>query len=392
MIRSLSDVEWIFVVLVILYALEALVWVRSGVSVFVSRNGSFRDRREASRLTGNDHGSLVFGGCWPSDMTLLCHELPIAISIRGVAAFVPMSTMSNDRPTRSGNVFPWPQLLVCDVRERDVVSDSQVICTMGSSAMAKHFACLLMRLANAAESERAEHINQYYKTLLDTDAISQRFACLQSLTPAIRRFAYLLLTWVGPVGLLMYYNVLPLRVDEPTTAAYIVILFSLWWTTVALVWRAHRRMYREDRIGRFKLIACSLLSPAVPLRAIDYLSRELLANSLHHPLAVSASIDAPGRLRETADQVVRDLVFPLAPELPDSEVAIGIVNDCRAALREQVTEFLAAREIRFEDSLVPPAAEDENSVAYCSRCQQQFEKDNAVCDMCGGRATLSLRA
>ncbi len=393
---SLSDVEWIFVVLVVLYALETLVWVRSGVSAFVSRHGSFRNRHPAARLTGNDHGSLVRSGVLPSDMTLLCHELPVSISARGVAAFVPVSPMTNDRPTGSGKVFTWPQLTDCHAQERDVVHGDHVVCTMGSTLIASHFAGVLRQFASASEGERADQIDQYYSSLLDADEISQRLDCLQSPTPAIRRFAYLLFAWIFPIGLLLYYGVLPMQVDEQTTAAYIVILFALWWTTVAFQWRAHRQLFREDRMGRFKLIACSLLSPAVPLRAIDYLSRELLATSLHHPLAVSAAIDSPGRLREFADHVVRDVVYPLAPERPvperpDIELAASIVNDCRAALREQITRFLASREIRFGDSLVPPAAEDEDSVAYCPRCLQQFERDDAVCDLCGGRATLILR-
>ncbi|TWU19419.1 hypothetical protein [Allorhodopirellula heiligendammensis] len=392
---SLSDVEWIFVVLVLLYAWETLVWARSGVAVFVSRHGSFQNRHPAIRLTGNDHGSLLLSGVLPSDMTLLCHEVPISMSARGIAAFVPASPTSNDRPTRSGDVFTWQQLTNCRARERDVRSGEQLICTMGSTVMADHFAGVLRELACLSEQARIDQIDQFYCGLFNTDEISQRLDRLRALTPPIRRCAHLMLAWIGPIGMLLYYGVLPLKVDNQTTATYIVVLFALWWTTVALVWRAHCCLFQDDRIGRFKLIACSLLSPAVPLRAIDYLSRQLLAKSLLHPLAVSATIDSPDRLRDFAHRVVRDFVYPLAPDLPeeslDPALGIAILEDCRVDQRERITQFLAAHNIAFEESLKPPRAEDEYSLSYCPRCWQQFERDNAVCDRCGGRATLPLR-
>ncbi len=387
---TLSDVEWIFVVLVVLYALESLVWVRSGATLFVSRWGSFRRRSPATRLTGNERGSLFVSGLSPADMSLICHELPVAISVTGVAAFVPITPVGNDRPARSGEAFAWSDLVDCHANERDVIASGRVVCQMSGPRVASRFAGQIASIAVTSEDERAVAIERFYDELVETQSLNESLAALQAQASMIRRLSFLLLLWIGPIGLLLYYDWLPGKTDDRATVAYMVVLFGLWWTTVGFIWRAHRKLFRGDWIGRFQLVACSLLSPAVPLRAIDYLSRELLSGRLHHPLAVSAVIDTPQRFRQFAEHTVKDLAYPLAPEFPENERAVAIVSHSRELIRGSLSQIFADRGFSVEQALTPPVAEDDESVCYCPRCGQQFEMAEAVCDFCGGRSAQAF--
>ncbi|EMI44430.1 hypothetical protein [Rhodopirellula sp. SWK7] len=399
---SLSDVEWIFVVLIVLYFLESLVWVRPGVSVFASRRGSFRNRKPAMRLTGNDRGQLMLGGLAPTDMTLLCHEMPVSITGEGVVAFVPMSPINNERPHRSGDSFRWSELADCRSNERDVIAGGRTVCHMNNAAIARRFADQLSSLARTPENERAEKIERFREAMYDVQEIRDRVEDLSKQTRWIRPLASMLLIWIGPIGVLLYYGILPVSRDAPTTVAYLVMLFLLWWGVAACIFTAHRRLFREDRTGRFKLVACSLLSPAVPLRSIDYLSRELLATDLYHPLAVSAAIDSSEQFRSVAERTMRDIEHPIAPEMPNTESAAtagtttnevinAIVMDSRASDWDLITKLLSDSKIPFEELLAAPEPEDDASMEYCPRCHQQFEIENAACDQCGGRETLPLR-
>ena len=384
---TLSDVEWIFVVLVILYVLETLVWVRSGATLFISRWGSFRNRDPATRLTGNEHGSLFISGLSPADLSLICHELPVSVSVDGVVAFVPSTPVGNDRPLRSGDVFAWSELTDCHADQLCVIAGGRVVCQMSGPRVASRFANKLASIAAMDEDERTEPIKMLYSEMVETRELGELLDNLRSYTPMIRRLSILLLLWMVPVGLLLYHDQLPGKTDGQTTIAFLVVLFGLWWLSVGFVWRAHRKLYRDDRMGRFQLVACSILSPAVPLRAIDYLGRELLAGRLHHPLAISAVVDTPERFRALAEQAVKDLAYPLCPEFPENEHAMAIVKQSRELIRQSLSQVLANPDFSVEDALMPPIAEDEESACYCPRCGQQFEIADAVCDFCGGRPT-----
>ncbi|MCM2369770.1 hypothetical protein [Aporhodopirellula aestuarii] len=397
---SLSDVEWIFVVLIVLYFLECLVWVRPGTNAFVSRWGSFHHRKPATRLTGNDRGRLVLAGLSPSDKTLLCQEMPVSMTDQGVVAFVPMSPLSDDRPLHSGEQFRWPELANCHVREREIRCGQRSVCHLNNTTNAKRFASELASIAAMDENDRGGRIELLRNKTYDVADIRTRLELLSTCTRWIRPLANMLLIWMGPIGAMLYYGFFPIAPDGMMIAAYLAILFSLWWTTAGLVYFAHRRLFRDDRSGRLKLVGCSLLSPAVPLRAVDYLSRELLATSIRHPLAVSAAVDSPDRFREVAERTMRDIEYPITPETPadqdastsvNDDNASSIVMDSRAADWDAITALLNDSEISFETCLAAPEPDDDASVTYCPRCHQQFEIENANCDQCGGRETLKLR-
>jgi hypothetical protein len=87
---------------------------------------------------------------------------------------------------------------------------------------------------------------------------------------------------------------------------------------------------------------------------------------------------------------LKDLAYPLAPELPENDQAAVIVSHSRELIRDSLLRMLVDYGFSAEDALVPPGAEDDASVCYCPRCGQQFEMVEAVCDFCGGRSTQAF--
>lgn len=204
------------------------------------------------------------------------------------------------------------------------------------------------------------------------DRVEQWFAS----TRMLRRFAWLLTFWMGPVGISLYYGWLPVDVDDVTTYTYLGILLLIWWTTSVLIFMAHRRLYPNDKAARFKLAAYTAVSPVVPLRGADYLSRPLVTE--FHPITVSAAIDDASQFRDFAAKLLRETHHCAAKA------------DGESALEGNIRRVIEQCEIDPRDLLSAPEPEDTDSLSYCPRCLQQFEITDATCDQCDGFATVAF--
>ena len=386
---ALSDVEWIFVILTVLYLSESLIWVRPGVVPFLSTWGALGSARRRRRLTGNDHGDLELSGLMPFDVTVLTEPLTLSVSQDGVAAFVAAAPLQNERPQQSGEVFAWDQLSGTTAQGRSVTVDGRLLCTRRSDRAAARLAAKLRELAACESDERRLRIEEWRAERFDSARIGKRIRSWEEATVAVRIGATLLFLWLAPVGVSLSYGWLPIAPDGIVVAIYLVILFGLWWSTVFAGVLGHRHLYPQDRSGRLTQTLYSLLSPAVPLRLADALGRELLDSE--HPLAVSAAVDSPLQFRVVAERVIRDAAYPQMPEEPNelSEAGREMVRFSRQAELQLLKQLLHARGVDFDALLVPPPSENQGALSYCPRCRSDFLLPLSHCDACGSRPTVA---
>lgn len=385
---TLTDVEWIFVILAVLYLGEALVWVRPGVVPFASRWGALGSSRRPRRLTGNEHGDLVSASLLPFDVTVLSEPLPLSVGADGVVAFVAAAPLQHERRSHSEECFSWDQLSSTTAQGRNVEVGDRLLCTNRTERAAACLAAKLRELAACEPEMRAEQIAAWRAERFDATRVGKRIRSWEEATVAVRIGATLLLFWLG-LGVCLYYGWLPLAPDAVVVAIYLVIFFLLWWATALVAMLGHRHLYPADRSGRLKQTLYSLLSPAVPLRLADALGRELL--EFEHPLAISAAVDSPEQFRILAERVIRDATYPQLPEEPSelSGPACQIVRASRQADLHQLQRLLAARDISQEQLLTPPPSDNPQALSYCPRCHSDFLLPLSHCDTCGSRPTIA---
>ncbi len=385
---TLTDVEWIFVVLAALYLGESLVWVRPGVVAFVSRWGAIGSSRRCRRLTGNEQGDLVLAGLLPFDVTVLSEPLPLSMGRQGVVAFVAAAPLQRDRRPQSGEYFAWDELRKATAKGRNVNVGDRWLCTNRTERIAAHLAAKLRELADCQPDDRTQRIEAWRAEQFDSARVRKRIRTWEEATVAVRIGATLLSCWLG-LGVMLYLGWLPLAPDGWIVAIYLAIFFVLWWATALAALLGHRYLYPRDRLGRLKQVLYSLLSPAVPLRLADALGRELL--EFEHPLAVSAALDSPEQFRSVAQRVIRDAIYPQMPEEPVelTEAAHQVMHESRQADLQHLQRLLAVREVSFDPLLAPPTTEQSEAQSYCPRCHSDFLLPLSHCDACGSRPTVA---
>ena len=389
--RTLSDGEWIYIVLAVFYLSEMVVWVRPRAVAFVSSWGALARRTPARRITGNEGGQLILGGLAPFDFTLLAETLPVSMGRDGAVSFVAASPMQADRPSQPASYLSWQQLTEVTAEDRSLRVADAVFCTTRSEATAGYLADQLRTIATAEDTdERASRIERLRNQQFDVAAVRERLDQWNESTLATRVGATLMLLWIGPVGLLLLYQPLPWLSGNLATAGFLAVLFVLWWSTAAATVLAHAHLYPDDRSGRWKVLAYNLLSPAVPLRAADALSRRLF--HYVHPLTVSAAIDSPARFRQLAADVLRDAAHPQLPEQPDdlNESAKQVVCENRQQDDAGLSALLRSQGVDAASLLSVPAPEDDQSASYCPRCRQEFASFETLCEPCGNRPTIAF--
>ena len=384
---ELTDVQWIFVVLFALYAAESLTWVRPRVAA-LTISGNRAGAVVSQPLIGNESGGFHFGGWSPSHATVLAEPLPISLSADGVVAFVAAAPMCRDRPYQSGQAFDWAALTAAAADERTVRANGQMIATVSSSARASFIAEQLRQISAATPDDRTSRIETWRANLFDSSMVEDRIEQWRRHTRWVRRGAWLLLLWIFGIGGLMYFDALPVAVDATLVYQYLALGCLLWWITAAAVFVAHKRLYPDRRLARFKTVVLNLVSPAVPLRAANMLGRDLF--DLIDPLTVASVLLPRDAYEQTAAAVHRDFQFPILPDAP--EESRHQARKILVADREARRPYLSERMSGLPNDPWTRDGHHLDANSYCPRCLQGFTIAEATCDGCGGRATVPVSA
>jgi hypothetical protein len=247
----------------------------------------------------------------------------------------------------------------------------------GSERLARRLVALLAELRSLPASKREARIDAEIKRALDVTAIEERVAAFGPATVDLRAAC----TW----EMVLVFVLTP-------AAAFVYGLVNVWLPLLAslvlaqafIVWcfvRAHKKLYADERSGRRGQAVLISLSPPVAMRALDALSRDLLAE--FHPVAVARVMLDEEAFRACAARVLRDAhhPLPLGREGTDADV-VAAAESWRQRSVAALERFVRKQGVPDEAWAMPPAREGEDCTTWCPRCLQQFTVPAGSCSRC----------
>jgi hypothetical protein len=382
----MSELQLLFLVLVLLYGWECACWVRRGSVAFSTWLGRNWRARHPGTLLGNQRGGFIFAAPLPPLGTLLtASQSPLSLSPDGALAYVAANMNPGWRPAQSGSYFHFEDIREVSARGKKLLVNGDVLLTTASVSLARHFAGELQRLMKLNPSQRGNAIAELVQATLDTKAVEQRWQELQKLSRPVRLlanalFVYLFLFAPGLIWQLGF---------KLSWLGLLVGLFALTTATAVFFYRAYRTLYPQAEDERFTHTLTIALAPMTTMRAHDTLSRSLFES--FHPLAVANALVPKSDFRDFARRVLLDLRHPAEPVCPGPNPAARATElHARTVLQTAVENLLKQSGVAPEELCKPPVPLDESCRAYCPRCGAQFTTLSGNCADCGGLALVAF--
>src|SRR5688572_13641648 len=124
----MSDVQWLFAVLAVLYAWECACWVKRGSVVFSTWLGRVWRARHPGNLLANQHGGFLFAAPLPPLGTLLtATQFPLSISPEGVLAYVASNVNPGWRPAQSERFVRFEEIRQVVARGGKLLVNGEVL-------------------------------------------------------------------------------------------------------------------------------------------------------------------------------------------------------------------------------------------------------------------------
>lgn len=381
----MSELQSLFVLLLVIYLVDCLVFVRRGSLLFRRWGTRWQPARPVSVLT-NTRGNLTFANPWPGVPSTFTSSLPACtLTPSGLLNWMPYSLEDSRCPTPPLTWVPWEKLDRLQVDRRSLLVNGQPFLILSSSHEALQLQETIQGLRRVPAPDREQAIQHWMQSTLDRDQIARRrkrtVEQTRWLTFLARGLALLLA--VG-CPLLIHFLGLP---QVGWWLLGVIYLFSV--CLAFLVHRTHRRLYPADADDRFVRVFTTGLAPLSAVRCPDLVARESLQG--FHPLAVARELCPEEGFQTLAARAYRDAHFPLFPTEPSSEAAIvEALAWSRREWQVELTKFLNSSGIKPAALLLPPEASDSGHRRYCPRCLQQFNESGLACVECGGRPTVNL--
>ena len=382
----MSDRESLLLVMVVLYLVECLFWVKRGAWVFRTWLGRFWSYRADSEFARNDHGGVHWA--WPLPplgAVHVCRGMPISFGPEGILSFKAECVNPGGRPIQSSRFVRWTEVKTVELRGKRVLVNGTQFWAGDSVQSPERLAAWLKEMAGLSAEERLKRMAASVTRQYDTEAFERR-----------RREMQVELRWLDalcPVFLVYFLVAIPVVVTFwgwlPGLYYLLPLLFGMSGVIAWRFARAHRTLYPEAGEERFKLMLLCALIPASAARARDPLTSGALEE--FHPLCGASVLLTPGAFRNVAEPAWRDLCYPQLPEC-DSRDPVAVAtehwyrSECRAAFRGILTE----RKLDMDQWVRPPKPSEPVNVNYCARCHAQFTAAAVSCGECGGRGLLPI--
>lgn len=376
MFTIFSDGQTLLLILVLLYLLECLGWVKKQSVAFVSSGGRrWRISTPISWL-GNANGAMmILNPVPPPGHVFLSHLLPISISPVGICAFNSQTLPSGGRPaTQTAEFISFSSINKTTTDGAYLIINGQKFAKCATPKQAKALASFIEK-ANAAKASRREAlVTSWIAKQFDAKAAKSVWEQGEEQIGPIR--------WMCSLFFVFLFIAAPILVNIyglETLIIPIAVAMVLLAMQIAFVfWRAHRKFYPTESQERLENVAKMILCPPVSLRAADVLTKNLLAE--FSPVAVASVLAGPGELSFVRGFVL-DLQHALKHEITDQKAAdtVSWMN----ARQLSACLALVERVDRFHGFLDPTEKQGE-SVAYCPRCGVQFVVDEGECPDCPG--------
>ncbi len=384
----MTDLELLFLVLVVVYGWECACWLRRGSVAFRTWLGRRWHLAHPSALLGNQRGGVIFKHPLPPlGGVLTGNQFPLSLSANAVLAFVAPNINPGPRPEQTARLIRFSEIQAVAVSGKNVLVNGGLLLKAASPTFAATLAQWLRTWSKAPAAERGKQIQQLYRDSLDVKAIEQRWQEFRKQTfvlTMLTNFLFGYLFFLAPF-LIWGFGF------KSSWLGLLVGLLACTTATAVLFHRIHKRFYPNAEDERFTHFLLILLAPATTIRAHDTLSRPLLEG--FHPLAIAKVFCPEPELREFARRVLLELRHPALPVCPrDEPAAQEAERNSRALLRNEVDQFLQRSGLNVEELAAPPAPADETCLSFCPRCRAQFTTAEGVCDDCGGLTLVRFPA
>lgn len=382
----MSDLQWLFLIVAILYGWECLCWLRRGSVAFVCWFGKSWRLSHPGTLAGNQRGGFVFAqplpplGCF-----LTSTQFPASLSPDGILLYVATDVNPGGRPAQSGQFLAFDQIRKITANGKKIKVDGRLLFKAPYPHTARLWADALGRLAKLSKAERAGGIEKFLRESFDDRAAEKLWQDYKNCSRKLRLFANVLFVYMFAVmpSMLWFVGL------KPSWIGLLLVLLTLTITIAVLFNRAHRALYPEEEEERFTHTLILALSPATTPRAHDTLSRPLLQT--FHPLVPARLFLPPTAFQAFAGRILRDVRQPALPVFPGID-AIHAATELywRNALRKTMEGFLKRNGLDPEKLCAPPEPADESCRAYCPRCLSQFTTVDGTCSDCGGLTLVTF--
>jgi len=365
----MSDLQLLFLVLLLVYGWECACWLGSGVVAVRTWLGRRWDVTQPGSLLGNARGGVAFGTPLPPLGSLLfAYPFPLELSTEGVG-FI-------------GNADEWVRFDAVEKfgnNGKKLLADKKPVLKLNSMSHAAYLAAHLEQLLQMPMAKRARAIEELFTEQLNTKQIKRRWAEFQTRAKGLRlltngMFVFL---FIAAPALIWQFGL------HGCWVALVVGILSLAIPTATLFRSAHKALYPVAEEERFTHFLTILLSPATTVRALDALSRPLL--EMFHPLAIAHVFCDEEEFRTLARRALIEIRYPASSPVSTADpLKRAGESQWHVVVKQTVERFLAKNGIKPEELLRAPERSDESCKAYCPRCQTQFTTTSGKCEDCGG--------
>lgn len=383
----MSDVQYLFAILGVLYLWECACWLRRGGVAFSAGIGRRWRVQHPATMLGNQTGGFVLAPLLPPLGTIFtAQQFPFSLGPEGVLLFVSPIVNPGWRPAQSGRFLTWEDAAQLRVAGKKLLLQNKKIFAAPTVTFAAHLFKTLTTIAMFPKEQREAAIKKYLQAGFDSHQIETLRRDFNQQIRPIRLLAnalFLLVFVVAPpliwlIGL------------KTVWLGLLIALLGLTITAATFFVRVHRKFYPVAADERFSHSLIIALAPASTMRAHDLVSRPLLEN--FHPLAVAKNLLAAEEFHHFARRLLLDLRHPVPPACP-STLAPAVVTEAfhRHHLLEAAEVWLTENKLSPDEICRPPMPTDESCRAYCPRCEAQFISTSGECADCGGLALVAFR-
>lgn len=329
-------------------------------------------------MPGNDSFGVVFAQpLLPFGRLFLTQTFPLSLTRDVAVSFVAHATNPGPRAGQIERAVRFEPGLAVTTEARRVSIGGRVFVEAGSERMAQRLANLIVDLGTLAPHARAKRIDELVRAAFDTRAIAQRVDEFTRATRALLVACTCAFWFVFAVTPIVGLRFGLAQSWIPLVAALVVGQVAILWTFV----RAHRRLYASEngaRIGQSILLA---LSPPAAMRAVEALSRDLLAE--FHPLAVAAVVLERDAFADLVESTLRDAVHPLPIRRDGDDPLVHAADlEWRERMLTALEAFASREGIAPARWRAAPARLEADCLSYCPRCTQQFTLASGTCARC----------
>lgn len=374
----MTDEQALFGLLVIVYLLECVVWMRREAIAFRPAWGRRCRIVGGPSLPGTTRSCGLLASFLPSlHGVIVTQQWPISASPEGVLSYVSQAFNPGGRHDQRSHYLPFAEIRSCTVDGRRVLVNGEPFVDTGSETLSRRLAAFLIGVKDRTPAEREAALRSELRRLFDTEEIARRIASL--------RRESRICAWAGLTLFVHLFVVCPIAVVVRGLSGswpWLLILVLLLQGAIVIAFiRAHRKLYPGETAARWSAALGMALLPPAAIRAVDPLSREIVAT--HHPLGVARELCREDAAGAFATAVVRDLRHPIRPVCPLEGPAAITEGWHRAELlrcAEALSSGIGAGSGSIERA---PEPETPASRAYCPRCLCQYVAVPGTCSDCG---------